>query len=194
MRQFRERFPDVELVLHELTTSQQLEKLECNQIDLGLLYLPINKSNLRVMPVWQESLLVALPETHVLANRPLVSIQELIDEPFILPSPQLGAGLYVQIMDFFRQFSFHPKVFQSATLLQTAVSLVVGELGVALVPASLQNWQRTGVVYKTLAEPTPEVKIAIVWRQDDSSEVLPQFLQLVAQQDFAQKGKLNLCN
>ena len=194
LRQFRERFPDVELVLHELTTSQQLEKLECNQIDLGLLYLPINKSNLRVMPVWQESLLVALPETHVLANRPLVSIQELIDEPFILPSPQLGAGLYVQIMDFFRQFSFHPKVFQSATLLQTAVSLVVGELGVALVPASLQNWQRTGVVYKTLAEPTPEVKIAIVWRQDDSSEVLQQFLQLVAQQDFAQKGKLNLSN
>ena len=184
----------MELVLHELTTSQQLEKLECNQIDLGLLYLPINKSNLRVMPVWQESLLVALPETHVLANRPLVSIQELIDEPFILPSPQLGAGLYVQIMDFFRQFSFHPKVFQSATLLQTAVSLVVGELGVALVPASLQNWQRTGVVYKTLAEPTPEVKIAIVWRQHDSSEVLQQFLQLVAQQDFAQKGKLNLCN
>ena len=69
-----------------------------------------------------------------------------------------------------------------------------GELGVALVPASLQNWQRTGVVYKTLAEPTPEVKIAIVWRQHDSSEVLQQFLQLVAQQDFAQKGKLNLCN
>ena len=47
---------------------------------------------------------------------------------------------------------------------------------------------------KTLAELTPEVKIAIVWRQHDSSEVLQQFLQLVAQQDFAQKGKLNLCN
>jgi DNA-binding transcriptional LysR family regulator len=184
LHQFREYFPDVELILHELTTTQQLEKLEYNQIDLGLLYLPIDTTNLQVMNIWQEGLLVALPETHALVDRLEVSLQELINEYFILPHPQLGAALYAQIMGFLAQFNFYPKVIQSTTLLQTAVSLVAGGVGVALVPDSLQNCQRIGVVYKKLAEPTPEVKTAIVWRQQDSSRVLQRFLE------FMQKATL----
>lgn len=179
LRKFQSTNPDVELVLHELTTSQQLEKLHHNQIDLGLLYLPVDESQLSVMPVLKEPLMVALPETHFLVNQPQVSMHELSDEPFILPPHHSGAGLYGQIMTFFQQISFRPKVAQSATLLQTAVSLVAGGVGVALVPASLQNLQRTGVVYKAISEPTPQVEIAVVWRQHDLSQVLQRFLNIV---------------
>jgi hypothetical protein len=44
-------------------------------------------------------------------------------------------------------------------------------MGVAIVPASLQNLQRKGVVYKSLAEVTPLVAIALVWRQFPSLAV-----------------------
>lgn len=179
LRKFQQHCPDVELVLHELTTSQQLEKLHRNQIDLGLLYLPVDESRLCVKAVLQEPLMVALPETHSLVNQAQVSMHELLKEPFILPADHLGAGLYGQIMSFFQQIGFHPKVAQSATMLQTAVSLVAGGVGVALVPSSLQNLQRTGVVYKAIAEPTPEVEIGVVWRQHDSSQVVQKFLNIV---------------
>lgn len=179
LHKFQQHCPDVKLVLHELTTSQQLDKLYRNQIDLGILYLPVDESKLSVMPILKEPLMVALPETHFLANQPQVSMYELIDEPFILPAHHLGAGLYAQIMVFFQQISFHPKVTQSATLLQTAVSLVAGSVGVALVPASLQNLQRTGVVYKAIAEPAPELEIAVVWRQHEPSQVVQRFLSIV---------------
>jgi DNA-binding transcriptional LysR family regulator len=73
----------------------------------------------------------------------------------------------------------YPKVTQSATLLQTAISLVAGGVGVALVPASLRNLQRTGVIYKDITEPTPEIKIGVVWRSQDLSPILQQFLTVV---------------
>ena len=179
LHKFRQHCPDVELVLHELTTSQQLEKLYRNQIDVGLLYLPVDETKLSVMPVLKEALMLALPENHPLIDQPQISMHALSNEPFILPAAHSGSGLYSQIMSFFQQIGFHPQVTQSTTLLQTTVSLVAAGVGVALVPSSLQNLQRTGVVYKAVVEPTPEVEIAVVWRQHDLSQVVQKFLSII---------------
>lgn len=62
--------------------------------------------------------------------------------------------------------------------MQTIVSLVAAELGVALVPASLQNLQRVGVVYKPLEEQTPKVELAVAWRRNETSRVVQQFLEV----------------
>ncbi|MGB3757521.1 MAG: hypothetical protein WBA07_14275 [Rivularia sp. (in: cyanobacteria)] len=43
---------------------------------------------------------------------------------------------------------------------------------------SLQNLQRTGVVYKSFAEETPKVSIAMIWRKNDVSVVLDRFLEV----------------
>lgn len=79
--EFRQRCPDIELILQELTTNQQLEKLSQNQIDLGLLYLPVNKKELKVISLLKESLTIALSANHPLANRSEIAIADLIDEP-----------------------------------------------------------------------------------------------------------------
>jgi len=60
--------------------------------------------------------------------------------------------------------------------MQTIVSLVSAEMGVALVPASLCNLQRTGVVYLELAAPSPIIETGLVWRRDAASPVLPWFV------------------
>ena len=181
LRGFRERYPQVELHLHELTTSQQLECLHQHQIDAGILYLPIESSALKVLSVIKETLVVAMPpESHPLAVSSQISIRALSREPFIIPPHRLGGGLYSKIMQFFQQSGFRPTVVQEAMQLQTMISLVAGGVGVALVPASLQNLQRAGVVYRCLQELTSEVTIAIAWRQqDDGSPVLQKFIDAV---------------
>jgi DNA-binding transcriptional LysR family regulator len=77
-----------------------------------------------------------------------------------------------------QQAGFRPQVAQEAIQMQTIVSLVAAELGVALVPASLQNLQRVGVVYKALQESTPKVELAMAWRRDERSPVLHKFLEV----------------
>ena len=180
LRVFRERFPCVELVLHELTSHKQVQRILDNRIDVGFLWLPnVEDSALSFMSIWQEPLIVALPETHPLASLPQIPLEALVREPFVVPPRHLGAGFYSQIINLCQQAGFSPKVAQEAMLMQTIVSLVAGGVGVALVPASLQNLQRVGVVYKPLQGQTPELEMAIVWRQDNLSPILREFLKVV---------------
>jgi len=65
--------------------------------------------------------------------------------------------------------------------MQTIISLVSAEMGVALIPASMENLQRTGVTYKDLREPSPAVETALAWRRSDTPPALSQFLEIARQ-------------
>ena len=72
---------------------------------------------------------------------------------------------------------FSPNVVIEAQL-QATVSLVAAGMGVALVPESLRNLRRKGVVYKKLKEPAPKVALALAWRDEEMTPVLRSFLGL----------------
>jgi len=70
-------------------------------------------------------------DANPLVSQPQVSIHALGRDPFILPSPDLGAGLYSQIVSFFQQTSFTPSVGQEAIRL----FILFGGLGLLM-----QTW------------------------------------------------------
>ena len=49
--------------------------------------------------------------------------------------------------------------------MQTIVSLVSSGLGAAIVPGSLANLGRRGVVYRELADPHPRLDLWLAWRR-----------------------------
>jgi len=186
LRTFRDHFPEVKLVLRELTSSQQTQDLRNRLLDVGFERLPNpyeNEADLRFMPILQEPLVIALPETHPLAAQAQIPLKALADEPFILPSPELVPS-YGEIMTLCQQVGFSPKVVQEATWMITVLSLVAGGVGVALLRANVQNLQRRGVVYRPIQGQNLTRQIAVVWRRDDSSVVLHEFLKVI--QDVTQ--------
>ncbi|MHC0064965.1 LysR family transcriptional regulator [Nostoc sp. UIC 10890] len=181
LRTFRSCVPGVSIELHELTTDQQLDWLRESRMDVGLLRPPVEENRFSCETIFQESLMVALPEAHLLANQSNVCLTALANEPFILFPRILAPGLYDLIISLCQQAGFSPKVAQEAIQMQTIVSLVAAEMGVAIVPASLQNLQRTGVVYKTLEEVTPKVAIAMIWRKNETSPTVLRLVEIVRQ-------------
>jgi DNA-binding transcriptional LysR family regulator len=179
LRTFRTRVPDVSLELHELSTEQQLQWLREGRIDVGFLRLPVDEDTFSVATIFQEPLVVALPETHPLANGASVSLRSLSNELFIFFPRSIAPGLYDQIISLCQQADFSPTVAQEAMQMQTIVSLVAAEMGIAIVPESLQHLQRTGVVYKAIQEPTSKVAIAMIWRCNDTSPTVQRFLEVV---------------
>ncbi|MBV6627073.1 MAG: LysR family transcriptional regulator [Rivularia sp. (in: Bacteria)] len=177
--QFRNNNPNINLELHELTTDEQLRWLNSGKIDVGFVRPPVDKDIYDFKIVFDESLIIALPENHPLANQEKVSLSSLINESFILFPRFLAPGLYDLIISFCQQVGFSPKLAQEAIQMQTIVSLVAAQIGVAIVPESLQNLRRTGVVYKYFVEETPKVSIAMIWRKNDVSAVLKRFLEIV---------------
>lgn len=180
LRLFSERFPNVELFLHEMKPHEVVQRLHGEQIDVGFLYLPFEDSALDCRTVSREPLVVALPETHPFIAEPEIDLRTLADEPFILPMGYQMPGLHAQVMEVCRQAGFVPRAVQKEVwLMQTIVGLVAGSIGVALVPASLQNLSRTGVVYRKVRDLSPTVEMGAIWRRNDSSSVLRSFLSLV---------------
>ncbi|NWF61100.1 MAG: LysR family transcriptional regulator [Fischerella sp.] len=188
LRTFRTCIPDVNLELHELTTDQQLQWLRDGRIDVGFLRPPVEEDTFCWEIIFHESLVVALPEVHPLANQSSVSLSSLKNELFILFPRPLAPGLYDSIISFCQQANFSPTVAQEAIQMQTIVSLVAAEMGVAIVPESLQHLQRTGVVYKPMQELTPKVTLAMIWRRENTSATVQRFLEVVREVAVSWQG------
>jgi DNA-binding transcriptional LysR family regulator len=122
--------------------------------------------------------MAALPLSHPLAKRTRVRLSQLAGEPFILFPRALGPNFFDQIVGVCRSAGFGPKIAQEAIQMGTIVSLVAIGLGVALVPASLKNLRRSGVVYKSLTS-RPVVELSMAWRADNSNPTLARFINFM---------------
>ena len=179
LREFRQRFPLVNLTLRESTTDAQIRDLIGCRIDVGFVLPPIDEPALQSACIVREPLVAALPERHPLARRPgKLALAKLKDAPFILFPRPMAPGLYDDVVSFCRAAGFSPRVEQEAVQMQTIVSLVSAELGVALIPASLTNLRRTGVTYKALREQSPLTEIHLAWRRGDDLPALRVFVDL----------------
>ncbi len=179
LREFRRQYPLVTLSLKESTTDAQIADLLNSRIDVGFLLPPVNENAIESAPVLREPLIVALPERHPLARRRgPIPLAALADAPFIITPRHMAPGLYDDIVSFCHAAGFSPQVAQEAIQMQTVVSLVSAEMGVALIPRSLQNLQRTGVIYKPLKDISPMSEIHLAWRRNDKLPALQLFLQL----------------
>lgn len=179
LREFRGRYPLVNLILRELTTDAQIEDLVNGRIDVGFLLPPIAEPALECVPIVREPLIAALPERHPLARAAgSIPLSALAQTPFILFPRRVAPGLYDDIVSFCRAAGFSPRVEQEAVQMQTIVSLVSAELGAALIPQSMQNLRRAGVAYKTLRESSPLTEIHLAWRRNDTLPALHLFIDL----------------
>jgi DNA-binding transcriptional LysR family regulator len=181
LREFRRAFPLVNLTLRESTTDAQLRDLLAGRIDVGFVLPPINEPLLESVPVLREPLIAALPEKHPLARRRgKLALEKLKDAPFILFPRPYAPGLYDDVVSCCKAAGFSPRVEQEAIQMQTIVSLVSAELGVALIPASLTNLRRTGVTYKSLRGGSPLTEVRLVWRRGDDLPALRVFVDVAS--------------
>jgi DNA-binding transcriptional LysR family regulator len=133
--------------------------------------------------------MIALPERHRLSHRAKVPMRELAHEPFILFPRSLAPELHDQIISLCQRARFSPRVVQEAMQLPTIVSLVAAGIGVAVIPASLQNLGRVGVNYCAIREPTPKAELVVAWRGDQPSALLQSFLRVVTEKGKIEDGK-----
>lgn len=179
LRVFRARFPQVELVLQELLTAEQIEALHNSQIDVGFAIMPIEDETLSSEIAFKDNFVAALPENHGLSHLPFIHLETLANEPFILHPHKVKSIFYDQIMRLCQQAGFSPKVSQEVIQIHTAVNMVAAGMGVALVPGCVKNINVSGVVFKEIYQMPTTLNLGVVWRREDPSPVLKAFLNVV---------------
>jgi DNA-binding transcriptional LysR family regulator len=175
---YRARFPQVEIVLREMTTMQQVQALQKGSIHLGVLRPPIPETGLSLQILREEPFVIVLPPTTRFALDEQLPLSALSEEPFVLFPRAISPGVYDQVISLCNQAGFSPTIVQEATELHTILGLVAVGIGVSLLPASVRLLRSQGVVYQALPQTGTQARTALAWRQDARSSVLFTFLEV----------------
>lgn len=192
VRGFRESFPGVQLDLLEATGDVQADAFERGDIDAGFVLhapglAPPERASLRVT---SEPLTLALPAQHPLALHPSPpDLQEALACPLVVFPRRIAPSLHDAIFALYHRHGAVPVVAQQANQMQTIVNLVSAGLGVAWVPLSVRQFQRSGVLYRdvssssgsgsTLEGVGPRCETSLVWRGDNANPALARFIAYV---------------
>ncbi|WP_323120979.1 LysR substrate-binding domain-containing protein [Burkholderia alba] len=182
LREFGARNPLVRLQLTEATSDVQIDELTAGRIDAGLIIPPVpprHAAALSYLPVVREPLVLAMPADAATGDETPVRLADVAALPLVIFPRRLAPGFYDIITGCYGAAGVTPRIGQEAIQMQTIVSLVSAGMGVAMVPQSLRNLRRTGVVYRPLAADAPVVETGLVWRTGDVSPVLAGFIDVV---------------
>ncbi|MGW7200222.1 LysR substrate-binding domain-containing protein [Streptomyces chryseus] len=81
---YRELRPDVRLEFTELTMVDQLDKLTEGGVDVAIVRTPFEDDRVTLQPIYSEPRVAALPMGHAMADAESLSVDDLLDEPFVV--------------------------------------------------------------------------------------------------------------
>jgi len=165
----RRKFPQLRLHLYEDLTDRLMEKLRVGQLDLLLLAILDDFTNVVVHPLFEDRFLLAVPPGHRLAGRKRVQTRDLQGENVLLLED--GHCLRNQTLSLCHRAGAAEMEDFRAGSLGTLVQMVRGGLGITLLPSIAVNAEtRSGrsLVLLPFPEKGASREIGLVWRKTTS--------------------------
>lgn len=180
----RESYPDLQLFLHEDQTMRLVQGLREGKLDLLLLALPVQGSDLEAMALFNEPFVLAAPASHRLVSmrRKQVRESDLADEQVLLLED--GHCLRDQALAVCQLAGAREAEHVRASSLNTLVQMVANGLGITLLPTSAVSVEvrgQTDIAIRPFKAPPPSRDVGLVWRRasarGDEFQLLGQLLR-----------------
>lgn len=177
---FSTAYPGVNIVLHAMGKTEQIEALRQRRITVGFNRMLTPLSDITSEVVITESLVVAVNSQHPLAKEQSIALKDLAGQPLVL-FPNSGRPNFIdKVMELCQREGFVPEVAQEVGDAVTSIALVASGFGHCLVPESATAFKLPGVVYVPLKNaPHAIVDLSCMYRKDDKSPILDAFLEVV---------------
>jgi len=188
LRSYRKQYPDVELRLTEMDTTQQIEALASRRLHLGFigLGLPKETTQLELSLVGEEKLMAVLPEDHPLARQgrrpaPFIRLRQLSRERLLLAA-RTNAPIYNPwVVTLCQQAGFQPRDVLETGQPVTVLNYVAAGLGVTLLPAQFSRLPTVGVAFVALKNPAPVYRYYVAWEKGNTHRSLHHFVDIAHQ-------------
>ncbi|MCM2291601.1 LysR family transcriptional regulator [Allorhizobium sp. BGMRC 0089] len=186
VRALRQSAPDLGLRLEEGSTDELQEALVTGRLDAVFIRFASERlAGFHVEALTSEPMVLALPDTHVLAHSKPSSIDlaDLAQETFILYRRLSAQGLYDRIIAACQKAGFSPKVEQETPKIVSTLSLVAAGLGVSIIPRSMARLETSGVAYCDFHQGSNiEAPLYLACRKPSASGALRNFVAEVRRQ------------
>jgi DNA-binding transcriptional LysR family regulator len=179
LRNFRTRFPLVELLVFVLNSVEQMEALTNGTIDIGLIYgVPTDDPSFEYFEVHSQPVQLAIPFDHPLALRSEIHLADVKDEPMIWVQRSANYKFYDALMQAFSQGGCPPNIVQRVSPGAVVLGLVSAGMGLGIVLAEMPWKCPQGIVLKPINDLSFQYRLDLAWRTDNSSPILQQFAQI----------------
>jgi DNA-binding transcriptional LysR family regulator len=182
LARFRRQWPEVRLMLHQMTTAAQLEALADGRLDLGFARPALSElppRRLVVHSALRERLLIALSADHPLAGRDRIEMAALRDEPFVMPPRHISPGLHEKLIELCLRAGFAPRIGMEAHQIATILTLSAAGLGVAVVFAGMRHAGIAGLHFAEIADEEAYADLLVVHREGETAPTVGNFLSLL---------------
>jgi len=193
IRRYKLEYPNVKLALHDLYPVELDKACDRGEIDIAITRtLSLERSkNLQSRVLLRDPLVAVLPRSRKLKSKK-IRLTDLANEQFILFHRQGAPGVFDTIVGACRSQGFSPRVENEANSMQTILSLVEAEEGIAIVPASTSNLRSNGVQFVRLVPDTLYLDLIVAWPLGEPSVVLRTFLDFLSANADAIRAKAEL--
>ena len=157
----KETFPELELYLYELQTSQMVDQLSAGQLDCGILAFVKESEPFIEVPLFNEEILLAVSDKHEWAKEKQLPISVLKDKELLFLDD--GHCLRTQTLDYCLSVGAKESAHFKATNLETLRNMVAANVGISLIPKFAAK-DTSGVKYISFCNPTPFRAVGLIYR------------------------------
>ena len=129
---YQARFPNIELIVVSDITDNILRDVQAQRLDVGLVMLPVDQTDLQVDPLCHEELKIALPSRHPLARKRALSVADVGRLRFILYEQKTVMRRLID--NFFVELGVMPRIAMVMENIEAIKSLVGAGLGASVLP------------------------------------------------------------
>jgi DNA-binding transcriptional LysR family regulator len=156
--------PGIDLELVEQTSVEAIHAVQTGSADIGIISANIPANDLELRHWRKDELVVVLPPAHPLAQQSRVTLQELVDEPFV--AMQQGSALLALYREHAKKIGRPLRERAHASSFESARKLVSVGLGVSILPTSAALASPgSEIVVRPLDEPWAQRSLVICTRE-----------------------------
>lgn len=185
IRAFCDRYPDVQLEIHNLTVDEQVSALLSGTIDMGFVVRPhgpgsprLHNSELTSQFILRQALAVVVPKNHRFASQRRILLAQLSHEPYILFRRDSSPVFYDYLISLYQRSGLALNVRHEADHPSTVLGLVAAGLGITILPHSAYT-SGSDVVFCPLPEKHGSLEILLVWRRKQQSALMKNFIDTI---------------
>ncbi|RAU47348.1 MULTISPECIES: LysR family transcriptional regulator [unclassified Pseudomonas] len=176
LKVFRERYPRVNVAVHDVINEQVLEMVDHRRVELGIGFEPESNNNLLFTPFYLDRFVAVVPVDSALAERAVVTWDELLHHDFITLQRPSAVRLLLE-QDLQRQHGKLSVAFESHQL-STVGRMVANGLGVSAVPSlCIRQMEELGARCVALDGPRIERQIGLMTLADHKLSAAAQALR-----------------
>jgi DNA-binding transcriptional LysR family regulator len=179
LQTFQAQHPKLRVVLKELSSSEQLMELMHERLDLGFVHTTRVPAGFSQILVARQPFVACLPAAHPLAGALSLPLRRLAGEPLAVVSRAVSPDYHERIVSICTEAGFSPEIRYELRHWLSVVSLVSQGLGVALVPAALQQAGLAGAAFVPLEAASLPYETHCLWKTARDHTALGAFLGAV---------------